>query len=137
MKATSYFFFYTYVGLVAVAGFWGAFINPKYDHELLFNMHVEALEDSVETNLLSQYRFLRAIEFGFGVFALTFTREIFKDRKTNTLFLFIMASGILGRVAGILMDGAPSLPMQFFMYYELVGLIAIAVYAKRHLYGAA
>lgn len=135
MKAISYFFFYTYIGLVAVAGFWGAFINPKYDHSLLFNMDTATLEESVRKNLLSQYRFLRAIEFGFGLFALRFTREIFNERKFNGIFLLIMMSGILARFMGILMDGAPGTMMQFFMYYELVGLIVITIYTRRNLHG--
>lgn len=135
MKVVSYFFFYTYTGTVTAAGFWGAFINPEYDHMLLFNLDTASLAERTQIDLLSQYRFLRAIEFGFGCFALTTARQIFHERKFNQLFLFIMASGIMARVAGIIAEGAPDPHMQFFMYYELLGLILIYLHTRRSLHG--
>jgi len=136
MKAISYFFFYTYIGLVVVAGFWGAFIGPKNDYSLLFNFDIAELNERIRNDMLSQYRFLRAIELGFGTFAFLFVKEIFSDKKFNKLFLFIMLSGIMARVTGILIDGSLSPLMYFFLLYEVIGLILIFFYSRKKIYAS-
>jgi hypothetical protein len=130
MNMASYFFFYTYIGLVIIAGFWGAFINPVWDFSFLFNFQIDDLYDFERINILSQYRFLRAIELGFGIFALIFLKEIFTQRKFNKVFLTIMGLGILARVCSWLIDGTPSSLTKFFMFYEAIGWIFIFIYSK-------
>ena len=138
MKKLSYFFFYTYIGLVALAGFWGAFIYPAFDFRFLFEMDVQQLPDFQRINLLSQYRFLRALELGFGIFSLVFVRQIFSENLLNRLFLFIMLSGILARVFSLLFDGYPGKLTWFFLIYETVGWITIFSYTKNRInYGNA
>lgn len=128
MKHLSYFFFYTYIGLVLVAGFWGAFINPYFDFELLFGIDTDTLAANERINMLSQYRFLRALEFGFGLFSIFFTRHIFTEKAFNNMFLIVMGAGILARVVGWMVEGMPNTLTQFFMFYELVGWVIIFVY---------
>ncbi len=130
MKIASHFFFYTYVGLVVLAGFWGAFISPHFDYRFLFGMDVSGLPDSQRINMLSQYRFLRALELGFGLFSLVFRRQIFTQSKFNTLFLGIMACGIVARLLSILIDGRPNSMMLFFMIYEFIGILIIYLYTS-------
>lgn len=134
MRHLSYFFFYTYVGLVLLAGFWGAFVNPYFDFDLLFGLDTDTLATNERINLLSQYRFLRALEFGFGLFSILFVRRIFTDKAFNILFLLIMGAGIVARVVGWMVEGTPNALTQFFMFYELIGwgLIIIHTYKIRH-----
>lgn len=131
MKHLSYFFFYTYVGLVLLAGFWGAFINPYFDFDLLFGLDTDTLVTDERINLLSQYRFLRALEFGFGLFSILFVRQIFAENTFNVLFLIIMGAGILARVVGWAVDGTANALTQFFMFYELIGWVLIFVYTHK------
>jgi len=131
MKFISYFFFYTYIGLVCLAGVWGAFGLARLDFPLLMEADLSALSARGEVNVLSQYRFLRALELGFGLFALTFTREIFSQRKFNRLFLLIMGLGILARLSSIMYEGQPNWMMLSFMFYELAGLIVIYLYTRQ------
>lgn len=131
MGRLSYFFFYTYIGLVTIAGFWGAFINPHFDFRLLFQMDTMDLEDNFRINLLSQYRFLRALELGFGLFSLRFVSQIFQEKKFNELFLMIMFSGILARVVSVIADGVPGIIHLFFLTYEFIGLIIIFLYTRK------
>lgn len=128
MKAR-YFFFYTYIGLVVLAGIWGAFIYPSWDFEMMFDLNLSQLKDFERINLLSQYRFLRALELGFGIFALVFIKDIFSDFKFNRLFLTIMGLGILARVFSWVFDGTPSYLTMFFMFYEAIGWIIIFTYS--------
>ena len=131
MKFISYFFFYTYIGLVCLAGFWGAFFRADLDFLLLMGLDTNTLTEDIRINLLSQYRFLRALELGFGLFAFFFTKEIFTQKKFNTLFLIIMASGILARLASLLYEGSPSGMMYFFLVYEIIGWLFIYLYTRQ------
>lgn len=130
MKQASYFFFYTYIGLVIVAGAWGAFINPVWDFATLFQFQINDMDDFERINILSQYRFLRAIELGFGIFSLVFMKEIFSGRKFNSVFLIIMGLGIAARAVSWILDGNPSLLTKFFLFYEALGWVLIFIHSK-------
>jgi len=132
MKFISHFFFYTYIGLIILAGFWGAFIDPVYDFKLLFHADIHTLPDSFRINLLCQYRFLRAIELGFGLFSVSFGKEIFSVVKYNRLFLIAMSCGILARTFSLFIDGHPLPLAYFFLFYELTGLIFIFFYTRNN-----
>jgi hypothetical protein len=131
MRSANYFFYYTYIGLVIVAGFWGAFINPYFDYRLLFNFDIHTLPDFQRINMVSQYRFLRAIELGFGIFSILFVKNIFSEIKFNRLFIFIMGAGVLSRIISIVIDGSPSGLMYFFLAFELVGITVISFYSRK------
>jgi len=134
MKQVSYFFFYGYVGMLVLAGFWGAFGNINVDFQILFNMSPQILPEPERINLISQYRFLRAIEMGFGLFAVIFAKNIFSEKKFNILFLCIMASGVLARIVSIVIEGVPSRLLVFFLVYELIGLGVIYIYSRKQVY---
>lgn len=131
MTLLNYIFFYTYVGLVILAGFWGAFVYPYLDFRYLFDLDLYGLPDYTQVNLLSQYRFLRALELGYGLFSLCFLKEIFTLQKYNKLFLTIMGLGVLARVASWIADGIPSHLFLFFLAYEAMGWIVIFVYSRK------
>jgi hypothetical protein len=128
MKFTAYFFFYGYIGLVLLAGFWGAYVGADFDHRLLFNLDTSILDSDTRTNLLSQYRFLRAMEFGYGLFAILFTKEIFSIKKFNRLYLAIMFAGVIARIVSIVDDGSPSALFYFFLIFEFIGVVVIYLY---------
>lgn len=131
MKFLNYAFFYTYIGLVIVAGIWGAFIYPYFDFNYLLHLNVNELPDESRVNLLSQYRFLRALELGYGLFSIIFLKEIFSRKKYNQLFLGIMGLGILARMVSWMVDGMPSSLFIFFLAYEAVGLVIILIYSRK------
>ena len=134
MKVINYSFYYAYVGVVILAGAWGAFINPAFDHRFLFHLDIHSLPDYNRINMINQYRFLRAIELGFGLFSVIFVRDIFSEKKFNRLFLFIMGSGILARIASIIFDGSPSGLMYFFLIFEVTGWAVIFSYSLNQVY---
>lgn len=133
MRLLAYFFFYTYVGLLVVAGLWGAFIGAKIDQKMLFDFDINSVNSTTAASILTQYRFLRLIEFGFGLFAFLFTQEIFTQRKFNYLFLGVMFLGVMARVVSYLVDGPPNWLFYFFAIYELVGVLLIFLYTQNKL----
>ena len=134
MKLISYCFFYAYIGIVLLAGFWGAFVDPVFDFKLLFHQDIHTLPDSFRINLLSQYRFLRAIELGFGIFSVIFRNGIFSTPKYNILFLTIMGLGLLSRIVSVFADGYPNGMFYFFLFYELVAFIFIFIYTRNKIF---
>lgn len=133
MRFLAYFFFYCYIGLVLVAGFWGAFLGADFDQQFLFDLNTATLADATRTDLLSQYRFLRALEFGYGLFAVAFRKEIFSYKKFHWVYLVIMLSGVLARVVSLADDGSPSALFYFFLIFEFVGVVIIYLYCRNRL----
>jgi hypothetical protein len=99
-------FFFGYAGLLVVAGAWGI-IGARLDLPVLLRLHVGWLPARAQANLLGQYRFLRALELGFGAFALVFRRSIYRV-PYNRVFLGTMACGVAARLLSLAADGTPS-----------------------------
>ena len=133
MKYLSYLLFYSYVLTLVLAGGWGAFGNAALDQRLLFDLDVRELPLTTAASVLSQYRFLRLIELGFGLFALLFIREIYQHPKFNALFLSIMSAGVLARALSWQVDGRPKPVFGFFLLYELAGVVVLFLYTRRTL----
>ena len=134
MRFLAYFFFYTYVGLLIVAGLWGAFVGARIDQKMLFDFDIQSVNKTTAASLLTQYRFLRMIEFGFGLFAVLFTKEIFTLPKFNWLFISVMFLGVAARVVSYFTDGPPNWLFYFFAIYELAGVILIFLYTRNRLH---
>ena len=124
LRRVSLVFFFVYVALLIVAGAWGI-VGARFDIRVLLQLHVHDLPHRTAANLLSQYRFLRAIELGFGVFALTNRQRIYSLRSYNRLFLSVMTAGVAARLVSLALDGTPSWWMFVFLGWELVGVILI------------
>jgi hypothetical protein len=133
VKFLAYFFFYTYVGLMLVAGIWGAFFGAQLDQQLLFSLDTAELSSKTAASMLSQYRFLRLIEFGFAWFALAFTREIFSQPKYNRLFLTVMFLGVVARTVSLFAEGAPHGIFYLFAGWELAGVLLIFFYTRKEI----
>ena len=132
LRRVSLVFFFVYVALLIVAGAWGI-VGARFDMRVLLQLHIHDLPDRTAANLLSQYRFLRAIELGFGVFALTSWRRIYSVRSFNRLFLSVMAAGVAARLVSLGLDGTPSWWMFVFLGWELVGVVLIFLATRSNL----
>ena len=135
LRRASLVFFFVYVASLIGAGAWGM-VGARVDMWVLLQLHINNLPDRTAANLLSQYRFLRAIELGFGVFALTHWRRIYSVRSYNLLFLSVMAAGVAARLLSLGLDGGPSWWMYLFLGWELVGVALIFLATRSGLAGA-
>jgi hypothetical protein len=124
LRRASLVFFFGYVALLIVAGAWGI-VGARADMRVLLRVHLGALPVRAQANLLSQYRFLRALELGFGLFALVFWQSIYRVRVYNRIFLVTMACGVAARLLGLVLDATPSWWMDIFLGWELVGVVLV------------
>jgi hypothetical protein len=117
-------FFFVYAATLVVAGLWGALL-AQFDFPLILDLELDEIPDDAEATLLSHYRFLRAVEFCFGAFALAYWRQIFAQRIPNVIFLTTMAAGGAARLVGLAFDGSPSGLVYAVLAWELVGVVVI------------
>ncbi len=129
MRRVALVFFFGYVLTLIVAGAWGI-AGARLDMPWLLRVHLGDLPHRAQANLLSQYRFLRAIELGFGLFAFRYWREIFRLRSYNHVFLAAMACGVAARLLSLGADGTPSVWMYAFLGWESAGVVAIFLYTR-------
>jgi len=129
MKAAAYFFFYLYVASLVVFGAICVF-TARFDQHFLYGLDTAGLAPATAASFLSQYRFFRAIECGFGVFALLFRPAIFAQRSFNRLFLGTMLGGVAARLVSLALDGRPLPVFYGFLFVELIGGVIILLYTR-------
>jgi hypothetical protein len=135
LRRASLVFFWAYVATLVAAGAWGI-VGARVDMPVLLRLHLGTLPARAAANLLGQYRFLRAIELGFGLFAVVFHRQIFRVRSYNRLFLSVMACGVGARLLSLAADGSPSFWMYIFLATELAGVVLIFLSTRGRLVDA-
>jgi hypothetical protein len=87
----------------------------------------------VIASTLNQYRYMKSMEFGFGLFALLYRQEIYRSRKMNRYFLGIMVLGAIERTISIFIDGQPNPAYVYFAVIEFVVPAIIFAYSRNTL----
>jgi len=106
---------------------WGPLSFEVYARAVFNNgLHGEPL-----VSALNQYRFMKSMEFGFGLFALLFRTEIYTLRKVNRYFLGIMFLGAADRLLSIIVDGRPHPAYVFFVGLETVVGILVWLHTRQ------
>jgi hypothetical protein len=125
-------FFWGYTLMLIGIGASGALIAP-WELRTVFDVPLAGFSDSVQATLLNQYRFLKAIELAFGIFCLTYRREIFNRTSAHRVFLAGLFAGVAARLGSWLIDGTPKPVFLLFAALELVTglLVWFAVHRQR------
>jgi hypothetical protein len=110
------------IALVLFFGYAAALVAAGAEGAVLAQFDVP---DDAGAELLSHYRFLRALELCFGVAALVYRRRIFAERAPNLIFLSAMAAGVAARLLGLAVDGSPGPFLLAVLAWELVGVVVI------------
>lgn len=118
-------FFYGYVAMLIIVGGAGIFI-AEWELRTIFHLDLASMAPDAEASLLNQYRFLKSIELGAGLFGLTFRREIFRGGDVLRVFLAFVFLGVFARSLAVLMDGVPWAGFLVFLVLELItGLLVL------------
>ena len=119
--------------LVAAGGLLGLFVprwNPFHVDVFAGEIFKAPLVPAVMASALNQYRSMKSEEFGFGVFALLFRREIYGIPKFNRFFLSIVFLGASVRALSVVVDGRPDFAYIFFMIMELMTGLVVLAYSR-------
>lgn len=134
MRRLAQVFFWGYTAMLLGVGFSGMFI-ARWELTTVFSLPL--VKGTVLTaTLSSQYRFLKAMEFTFGLFCATHFREIFRPGPEHNLFLTGVFAGVIARLLGWGLDGTPQIAFVIFAGLELVTglLVGTTVRAKAEAY---
>lgn len=118
-------FFWGYTAMLLGVGASGIFV-ARWELTHVFSMPLVA-GTTITATMLNQYRFLKAMEFAFGVFCATSHRQIFCHTRENTVFLAGVFAGVGARLLGWSVDGTPHIAFVIFAVLELItGLLVWA-----------
>ena len=140
MKQINYACFYFYCGfLVLIGGILGLFV-PKWG-PMSFEVYATTIfkadiDPASMASALNQYRFMKSLEFAFGLFGLLFVKEIFTVRKFNYFFLGIMLLGSFERLLSFFVDGTPRPAYIMFMGVEFLFWLIMVIYSRTSLKAA-
>ncbi|MEO8620528.1 MAG: DUF4345 family protein [bacterium] len=118
MTTLSLWLFWGYVAMLLGIGASGIFIAP-WELGSFFKVPLDGLEKRAHATFLSQYRFLKGMELGYGIFAVVFRQQVFTQPLYHQFFLVVLFAGAGARVLSMIIDGRPS---NFFIVvtaYEL------------------
>ena len=132
MRGLAILMFYGWSGALLVLGALGIFTG-RWELETIFRLDLVQLSQERTATLLNQYRFLKAIEFGFGLFCFAFRTEIFTVRAFNRLFLAIVFLSSSARGLSMRLEGPPHWALTGITLLEFATGFVIAGYTRRSL----
>jgi len=129
MRAVAHVFLIGYLAMLLGVGASGVFVAPT---ELtgFFRLDLRDMLPVDRSTFVNQYRFLKSIEFGAGVFCAVWRHEILRERSFSLMFLVIVFSGVLARAFSVVRDGRPRSLFLVFMTLELVTGVAVAAVTR-------
>lgn len=129
MKSLSALLFAGWVGALVLLGAAGIFAG-EWELRHIFKIDLAGMSREAQGNLLNQYRFLKAIEFGFGLFCVLFRHEILKVHLFNRLFLSIVFLGAAARALSIALDGWPHWAFTGITILEFLTGIVVLLHSR-------
>ena len=132
MRILTTILFYGWSGALLVLGGLGVFTG-RWEVSTLFKIDLEGMGLEAKANLLNQYRFLKAIEFGFGLFCFVFRKEIFRVPRFNRLYVSIVFLGACARALAIALEGWPHWAFIIVTILEFATGFAVVIYSRRTL----
>lgn len=118
--------FYGYVAALFVLGAAGL-LAPVQELDAMYQVRLDGAADPADIVILHQYRFLKGLVLGFGIYCLAFRREILAGGPHSRIFLATLFLGVCGRLASAGLDGRPPARLISFTFSEVIfGLLILA-----------
>ena len=132
MRPVAYFAVVAYglmlfgVGLVGI-------LTARWELLTVFGVDTNAIVPD-EATFINQYRFLKAVELGAGLFCLMQRRQILDgERIAAWPFMVIVGGGVAARSIAWVADGRPSLLFLGHLALETIVLVIVALHLRpRH-----
>lgn len=118
-----------YSAMLLVVGAAGI-ATARWELATVFEIDPGSWSHDVQATMLNQYRFLKSVELGAGVFCLAYRADIMAGGRSSRIFLAIVALGVLARVFAWLVDGRPSVLFLIFLALEVLTLVAVALHLR-------
>ncbi len=80
--------------------------------------------------MLNQYRFLKSVELGAGIFCLAYRADITAGGRASRVFFAIVALGVTARSVAWFLDGHPAVPFVIFLVLEALTFVAVSLHLR-------
>lgn len=112
-------FYYGYTWMLLGVGGSGVLI-AGWELPHIFSVNLSTMAPQQAATLLTQYRFLKSMEFAFGLFCWVYRRWIWTGGTARRLFLAGVFGGVAARLISLVMDGVPHWAFLVFAGLELI-----------------
>lgn len=119
MATLARIFFWGYTGMLLGVGAGGVLVAP-WELHTVFALPLDTMDATRRASILNQYRFLKSVEWAFGLFCVLNRAAIFRPSASRNLFLAGVFGGVVARVASLLADGVPHWAFLAFAALEAV-----------------
>jgi hypothetical protein len=116
--------FWIYTAALICIGAAGVF-SAEWELTRLYDLELTGLGDMLRATVLNQYRFLKGVEFAFGMYCAVCRDDIFRVLRFNRVFLIGVFGGAGARVFSIFVDGVPHWAFLLFIAIELAAGVCV------------
>lgn len=106
-------------------------LSARWELGVVFGLDPGSWPRDVAATFLNQYRFLKAVELGSGVFCLAFLDHIIRGGVAALAFLVLVGLGVGARSIAWIADGRPAMAFIVFLALEAVVFVIVALHLKR------
>jgi hypothetical protein len=133
--------FHGYAWFLILAGGVLGLLVPRWG-PLAFEVFARGIFDAplperTLASALNQYRYMKSMEFGFGLFCVLFRPLIYTDVRFNRFYLGILLLGTFERALSLVLDGMPRPFYVRAIFIELAVFLIVLVSTRRTLREAA
>ncbi len=118
-----------YAAMLCVVGAAGI-VSAHWELTQLFHLPLDQQMPEVRATFLNQYRFLKAIELAAGIACLASRQAILEGGLAGTLFLILVASGVVARSIAWIVDGTPAPVFLVFLALELLVFVVTLLHLR-------
>jgi hypothetical protein len=111
---------------IGVAGIFGA----RWELATVFGIDPSAWPPEAEPTMLNQYRFLKSVELGAGLFCFAYRSKILAGTRASAVFLAIVGLGVAARTLSWFIDGRPAAAFIAFLILEACVFAAVTLHLR-------
>lgn len=129
MRTAARILLWGYGAMLCAVGFAGIWISG-WELDTVHHLATESWPPAVRASFLNQYRFLKGVELGGGLFCLGLQARILDGGREGALFLALVAAGVVARVFAWIADGRPSTAFIVFLALEFLVLVVVGLFLR-------
>jgi len=127
MKRAATILLIGYTAMLCGVGLAGIFTS-RWELTHVFGLDLAAMTPQIRATFLNQYRFLKAVELGAGLFCWFMRKPILDGGTIGKVFLALVGGGVVARTLAWMVDGRPSWPFIAFLVLEALVFATVLRY---------
>ena len=118
-----------YSAMLVGVGTAGVF-TARWEFATVFGIDPSTWPAETVPSMLNQYRFLKSVELGAGLFCFAYRSRILAGTPASAIFLAIIGLGVAARSWSWIVDGRPSALFITFLVLEAFVFVAVALHLR-------